>query len=188
MKSIVRNFLLIPVLVIGILTLENCCYDDDCCYGDCDPQREWGLKAVYSNDLDDIIALEQPRSLVNPSKIYLYRQYLLVNEAQKGIHIFDNSDPRNPLPLHFLKILGGNDVAIKDDVLYADQFDNLVSISLASVADKLEKERLEDVFRNFNAYDVRPEESEVYYECPDPALGTVIDWVADSVDYPCYTY
>lgn len=189
MKSLFKKFILIPAIGMGILTLEHCCYDEDCCYeDDCGPYREWGYRPVYSNLLDDIISLEEPRIVSNPSKIYIYKNYLLVNEAQRGVHIIDNTDPRNPTPINFLKIVGNNDVAIKNGVLYADQFDNLVTIHLDSLETKFAKYRLTEVFQNFNYYDVSPDEPDVYYECPNPLLGVVVEWVADSVDYPCYNY
>ena len=185
MKSLLKKFILIPAIGFGILTLENCCYDEDCCY-DCYPERAWGYRPVYSNILDDIVSLEAPRVISNPNKIYTYKNYLLVNEAQKGVHIIDNSNPANPIPLNFLKIVGNNDVAIKNGVLYADQFDNLVTIHLDSLDTKIQKNRLNDVFENFHYYDVAPDEEDVYYECPDLSLGVAVKWVQDSVDYPCY--
>lgn len=188
MKSLFHKSILITAICIGLLTLENCCYDDDCCYDDCGPYREWGYRPVYSNLLEDIILLEEPRTVVNPSKIYIYKNYLLVIERQQGVHIIDNMDPRNPTPINFLKIVGNNDVAIKNGVLYADQFENLVSIQLDSLETKLVKNRTTEVFENFDYYDVAPDEPDVYYECPDPSLGVVVEWVADSVDYPCYKY
>jgi hypothetical protein len=148
----------------------------------------WGLRAEYSNDLDDIVQLEEPRSIKNPGKIYSYQDYLLVSEVQKGLHIIDNSDPRNPIPIYFLKIAGSNDIAIRNDVIYTDQFDNLISISLDSFAEELQKKRLLNAFENYSYYDIAPDSLGAYYECPDPTLGVVVNWVADSIDYPCYTY
>lgn len=187
MKSTLKKFLLIPAIGLGLLTLENCCYDDDCCY-DCEPDTQWGYRPIYSNILNDIISLEEPRALTNPGKIYLYKNYLLINEVQKGVHIIDNSNPQNPVTINFLKIIGNNDVAVKNGVLYADQFDNLVTVHLDSLATNFAKNRLTEVFENFNYYDIAPDEKDVFYECPDPSLGAVVEWVADSVEYPCYNY
>ena len=187
MKSRLKSYLLLPLIGLAILTLENCCYEDDCCLG-CYPETVWGVRPVYSNALDDIVSLEPPRAISNPSKIYLYKNFLLVNEAQKGVHIIDNRDPRNPIPLNFLQIIGNNDVAVKNGVLYADQFENLVTVHLDSLENQLAKNRIADVFENFGFYDVMPDEPDVYYECPDLSHGVVVDWVPDSVDYPCYSY
>jgi len=191
MKSVLKKFILIPVLAVGILTLENCCYyGEDCCYDDCYTYdyKEWGYKAVYSNDLNDIVSLEPPRPLRSLGKIYVYNNLLLVNEVQKGVHIFDNTDPTNPISLNFLKIIGCNDMAMRNGVLYTDQFNHLITIRLDSLADELEKNRLLDVFQNYAYYDARPDSVDVYYECPDPSLGVVVEWVQDSVEHPCYTY
>ena len=186
--SHVKKLLLVPLMGIGLLTLEHCCYDEDCCYDDCGPYTEWGFRPVYSNSLTDIVALEKPRTINTPSKIYLYKHYLLVNEAQKGVHIIDNRDPGNPVPLNFLKIIGNNDVAIKNGVLYADQFENLITIRLDSLTTNLTPQRLSDVFENVNYYDISPDQRDVFYECPNPSLGAVVKWLPDSVDYPCYKY
>lgn len=175
---------------MGILFLENCCPVGEDCYEDCcfSEYKEWGYKAVYSNELNDIVSLEAPRTVSSPGKIYLYKDYLLVNEVQRGMHIIDNTDPRQPKNIHFLRIEGSNDVAIKNDVLYADQFNNLITVNLDSLTNELEKNRLENVFENYAYYDARPDSTGVYYECPDPYFGVVVDWVQDSVSYPCYSY
>lgn len=187
MKGFLKKFFLIPAIGLAILTLENCCYDgDDCCY-ECYSHKEWGYKAVYSNDLNDIVSLEAPRALRSPGKIYVYNNLLLINEVQKGLHIYDNTDPANPTALNFLKITGCNDMAMRNGVLYTDQFSNLITIRLDSLQSELEKSRLSDVFSAYY-YDVAPDTVDVYYECPNLSLGVVVDWVQDSVEYPCYTY
>ena len=37
------------------------------------------------------------RSLLSPGKIYLYDKYLYINDKGWGIHIYDNSNPTNPV-------------------------------------------------------------------------------------------
>ncbi|MFM8738918.1 MAG: hypothetical protein ACKOC0_01795, partial [Cytophagales bacterium] len=58
--------------------------------------------------------------LNNPGKIYVYNKYLFVNEVDLGVHVFDNSDPSAPKDLGFIEILGNRDIAIKDNVIFAD--------------------------------------------------------------------
>ena len=188
MKSFIKKIILIPIIGFGLLSLENCCYDDPDCCTDCYEHKEWGYKAVYSNDLDDIVSLEEPRPLRSPGKIYVYNDLLLINEVLKGVHIYNNSDPANPVALNFLKIAGCNDMAMRNGILYTDQFTNLITIRLDSLERELEKNRLLDVFQNFSYYDVAPDSIDVYYECPNPSLGVVVNWVQDSVEYPCYKY
>ena len=53
-------------------------------------------------------------------KIYLYKNFIYLNEPGKGVHIIDNSDPSQPVNFSFLPIPGNIDIAIKDNYLYAD--------------------------------------------------------------------
>lgn len=162
-----------------LLSLENC-------YLDTPEKKEWGFKPVYSNELEDIIALEPPRPLKHLGKIYSYEQYLLINEPQQGLHVIDNSDPRNPKQLSFLKLLGSNDIAIKNNIIYADQFRNMMIVKMEDVSSILDKRLVSNTFQNHTSYDVSPPGQDLYYECPNPSLGVVVNWTADSVDYPCY--
>src|SRR5690606_39482705 len=42
------------------------------------------------------ISIAQPQTMASTGKIYLYKDYLLINEPNKGIHIYDNSNPATP--------------------------------------------------------------------------------------------
>src|SRR5690606_19554463 len=68
-------------------------------------------------EIDIVIVPGKP--LENPGKIYLYGDYLLINEPQKGIHIIDNSNPSSPQPVHFINIPGNVDLAINTNSSYA---------------------------------------------------------------------
>lgn len=66
-----------------------------------------------------------PRKMEKPGKVYLYGPFLLVNEQGKGIHVFDNTNPASPRAVGFLNILGNVDMAIRNNVLYADSYSDL---------------------------------------------------------------
>lgn len=165
--------------------MASTCYCPDC--PEPEPQIEWGLRPVYSNELADIVQLESVRDLINPGKIYIYGNLLLISERYKGVHFFDNSDPISPKPLYFLSILGNLDVAIRNDILYADQGRNIVSINLKTIDSKnIEIERVNNVrYSDYYTFEEPPEKN-VYYECPDALLGRVVSWEYDSIYYPCY--
>ena len=106
---------------------------------------------VYKT-LDEIrqpISMEAARALKNPGKIYLYHSYLLVNEQLEGIHLFDNSDPSNPVNVGFIKINGNLDMAIKGNMLYADSYIDLLSIDLSIPMQPVLADRDENVFPNY---------------------------------------
>ncbi len=72
-----------------------------------------------------------PQELKVPGKIYVYGDFLLISEIKKGIHVIDNSDPKNPKNLSFITVPGVLDIAVKDDILYVDNYTDLVSLSIA---------------------------------------------------------
>ncbi|MCP4441227.1 MAG: hypothetical protein GY810_20170 [Aureispira sp.] len=78
---------------------------------------------------EEVIGLRDATTLQHPGKIYTKDQYLLIGEIGKGVHVFDNTDPRSPKNLAFIQIPGNVDVAIKGDVIYADNFMDLVTLN-----------------------------------------------------------
>ncbi len=94
------------------------------------------------------IRSENPRSLESPGKIYVYKNYLLINELKKGVHVIDNSDISNPRMVSFLKIPGNGDMAVRDDILYADSYMDLVTLDLSNPTNPKEVGRNKDVFKS----------------------------------------
>ena len=68
--------------------------------------------------------------LIKPSKIFVYGEYLFMSEENKGIHILDNSDPKNPAPINFIAIPGNKDLIVKGDHLLADSYYDLLVIDI----------------------------------------------------------
>ncbi len=79
-------------------------------------------------EMENAVKIEAAQPLHSPGKIYVYGQYILVNELYKGIHIIDNSNPASPLNMAFLHIDGCIDMAMKDNVLYADNAIDLIAL------------------------------------------------------------
>lgn len=131
-----------------------------------------GYRPVYGSPELSTIALEDAKAVKNPGKIYMYGKYLLVNEIKEGIHLYDNSDPSNPSPVGFIRMLGNTDMAIRNDVLYADHMGNLVALALNDFKAIAEKGRLDLAEWNLG---VPPPVGE-YFECVDPAKGLVVGW------------
>ena len=84
--------------------------------------------------------------LENPGKIYYYKNFLFIGERTKGVHIFDNANPRSPQKVGFLNIPGNNDIAIRGNHLYADCFTDLLVFSLGDLKNMEMVKRIEDVF------------------------------------------
>ncbi|HSJ69549.1 MAG TPA: hypothetical protein VK921_17840 [Anditalea sp.] len=92
------------------------------------------------------IVITPAKQLDNPGKIYLYGDYLFINEPNKGIHIINNSNPSNPVNLQFIDIPGNVDLAINSNILYADSYVDLLAFDISSLRDIKLVKRVEDVF------------------------------------------
>lgn len=88
------------------------------------------------------------RTLVRPGKMYVKGKYLFINEMKEGIHIIDNGDPSNPKFVSFINIPGNGDLAVRDNILYADSFSDLVSIDISDPTSIREVGRINSVFQN----------------------------------------
>lgn len=84
--------------------------------------------------------------LVKPGKIYVYGDYLLVNEINKGVHIINNSNPANPVNIAFIQIPGNLDIAVKNNLMYADLFTDMLVIDISNPLQAQLKKVVEHVF------------------------------------------
>jgi len=97
-------------------------------------------------ELRESVRLEAARTPENLGRVYLYEQYVLLNEVNQGIHIFDNSDPVVPVNLGFINVPGNTDIAVRDNYLYADSYVDLVTLDLNDPANVSEVSRQEFMF------------------------------------------
>jgi hypothetical protein len=86
------------------------------------------------------------RPLEEPGKLYVKDQYLFIVEVKKGIHIFDNSNPAAPKPISFLSIPGNVDLAVRDNILYADSYIDIVALDISNPTSIREVGRTETGF------------------------------------------
>lgn len=97
----------------------------------------------------ETIGATKPAKVLRTGKIYIYKNFLFINEVRKGIHIFDNSNPSNPINIAFLKVPGNVDMAVRNDILYADSYVDLLAFDISSMNHIKEVKRLKDVFMQF---------------------------------------
>ncbi len=129
------------------------------------------------------ISIGDPKPISDPAKIFVYQDYLMVNIRNEGFHVIDNSIPTLPRPLFFINVPGNQDVAIKDGVIYADNYSDIVAFIIDDNQQLQVVSRLENVMNN----QLYPPFTNVYFECVDPSKGVVIDWVKADIPTPdCY--
>lgn len=142
-----------------------------------------GFKPLYAESEEFLeVRFIENVALTNPGKIYIYNRYLLVSEPLKGVHIYDNIDPTDPKHLGFIRIAGNEDIALKGNILYADQIDDVLAIDLSNVREPVIVDRQEDVYNKGVA--VPPGQS-VYFECVDNARkNLVVGWEWTTLENP----
>ena len=87
-----------------------------------------------------------PHEITSVGKMCFYNNYLYISEPYKGIHIINNTDPINPQQVGFIELLGNADLAIRNGLLYADSYIDLVWFDVSNPALPELKGRLDSIF------------------------------------------
>lgn len=139
--------IIVVFLVAGLSLSLNSCLEDKCM-----ATRQYKVYTpVYTNmeDHREAVEPEGPRTLRNTGALYVYQNYIFINERKEGIHIVDNSDPANPTPIAFLSIPGNFNLGIRNNLLYADNFVDLVVLDISNPLDVKFAGRTENVFDSY---------------------------------------
>ena len=98
-----------------------------------------------------MVKISEPKAITEAGKIYTYGDYVFINDDQKGVHIIDNTDHRNPVKIKFLEIPLNTDIAVKDNMLFANSAMDLVVFDLSDMNNIKEEGRMKNVFPNHNS-------------------------------------
>lgn len=132
------------LLLISLSFIYQSCLRDECI----SHRKFIRLDPIYKTveSLRAEVTVTIGKELKSPAKIYVYNDYLLINEVNEGIHIYDNTNPANPKNIIFISIPGNRDMAIKEDVLYADNAIDLLAIDISTPTAPKVLKRLDGVF------------------------------------------
>ena len=143
-----------------------------------------GFKPVYSTSAELYLIQNKPaRAVTNAGKIYVKDNYIFQNEMGEGIHILNNSNPANTVRSGFISIKGSQEIAIKGNYLYSNNYDDLVVVDITNVNNVKEVNRVKNIFYK-NNFQLSPPAGSGYFECADNSKGIVINWVRDSITNP----
>jgi len=148
-----------------------------------------GYKPVYvPSDEAKIIKTFEPREVETQGKIYLKDEFIYIGDVNQGVHVIDNSNPVNPVKIAFIQIYGNHDIAIKGNIMYADNLEDLVAIDISDLNNLLVVERIEKVYELPNQDYPEDVPYYTYFECADPDKGLVVGWIpAEITDPDCFT-
>ncbi|MEX6626702.1 hypothetical protein [Tenacibaculum salmonis] len=142
-----------------IITLLFCISFSSCIFYEeehryVEPISNYDPITIERTNLDSSIAFLDNIEMTESSKIYIFNDYIFINDKRKGFHIFDNSDPSNPIKKKFLKIPGATDISIRNNTFFINQATDLVSLSINIDASTFTiNKRLENVFPKLESPD-----------------------------------
>ena len=150
------------------------------------PEEVTGYAPIYQTDPQvESIRSIPPQPIINGGKIYIKDHLLFQAESGKGIHILNIEDPNHPVKLAFLQIAGAQELSVKGNLLYSNNYNDLVVIDISNVQDARLVKRLGEVF-HITGSSVPPERG--YFECVDPDKGTVVGWEKKTLHSPKCKY
>jgi hypothetical protein len=165
----ILNYLLLLALAVGCKSSSD------------EPEPYWGsgYKPILMErtELEKSIIMEAPADLISPAKIYVKGSYIFISEKFKGVHVIDNHNPSKPDKIGFIRIPGCVDMAIKGNILYADNAVDLVSIAFDSTnwGNLQVTDRIKNVFPEITPPDGDYIPSEFsYHNRPDNTI--IVGW------------
>jgi len=113
--------------------------------------------AVNRETFESTIAVSAARQIENAGKIYVNGDMVFINEVNKGFHVLDNRDPKNPENISFIEIPLATDLAIRNNTIYVHHAVDLVAMRFSTNSvEILHRER--NVFPRLNSPDGFPAE------------------------------
>jgi hypothetical protein len=139
---------------------------------------EFGYEPVVvsRNDLEKLIQFTSPRDINYPERIFTRDQYIIISERDKGIHIIDNTNPSAPVNLGFIVVPACREVAIKGNIIYAQNATDLIAIDALNFSSPVVTSRISEVFPEL----LPPDETYIptkYQKFNRPSNTVIIDWI-----------
>jgi hypothetical protein len=143
------------------------------------------IKADLFAFKEEAVEVTDAAPIMESGKIYAYKDYIFVNDVNRGFHVLDNSNPENPQSIAFIKLEGNYDISIKDDRLYADSYGDLVILDISDIAHIKKAKRIENaIYQEFwctVGFDVDWPEADLYdYSDFDASNEAIVGWEVKS--------
>lgn len=114
--------------------------EPDSVYADmCQEESSWysyyQYTPVYQTRADfekRIVATADSVPLLNMGKLMVQGNYKYVTDVNRGVHIYDDTDPAHPKKVAFINIPGTLDIALKNHTLLANAYSALVAIDITT--------------------------------------------------------
>jgi len=148
MKNRFLAVCLLTAVVPALLFLQSCSKDDTVKQ---DESYTYTLYSPVYKDKSAVLAAinaDANTPIKRAGKLYIKDNFIYLNDVNKGIHIIDNSNPKNPEQVAFLAIPGNLDIAIKGNILYADMYNDLLALDITNLHKAVIKSTINNFFTN----------------------------------------
>jgi hypothetical protein len=130
-----------------------------------------------------VIEVLNPKPTEKAGKIFqLGNSITFQTDLNKGIHVIDCSNTSQPQKVKFIAIPGVSEIAVKGNILIANNYRDLVSIDVSNLNSIHVVGRVKDVYKAND--ETLPTERNVFFECIDDSKGIVIGWEKKTLDNP----
>ncbi|WP_282030879.1 hypothetical protein [Winogradskyella eximia] len=127
---------ILPLVLVAIMCLQlTNCNTDDVSNELLDPVAVTVPVIKSKSEIRNSIQVKAAQPTNSDGKIYVYNDLLFYIAQNSGIHIFNNQNPENPQNIIFIQLEGVHDISVKNDILYADNFMDLVVFDISNVSD-----------------------------------------------------
>lgn len=170
------KYIFIPIILLSMIVVS------------CSKEKslnQVGKKPVYlvGNSFQEVKS-NVPQAFVKVGKIFKINNKIYISDIGSGVHVIDNSTPSMPVKEAFLSIYGNKDMAVKENILYADNSSDLLAIDISDIQNISTSIRIKNVYTDNNQ--LYPPFYSGYFECVDNSKGFVVDWIdADLVNPEC---
>ena len=146
----------ILLLLLISFVFQSCWYHRDDEPINIDPvESAFKPITVDRETFESTIAVGAPRDIEEAGKIYVNGDMVFINELNKGFHVLDNRDPKNPINISFIEIPLATDLAVRSNTIYVHHAVDLVAMRYNTTSiEILHRER--NVFPKLNSPDGFP--------------------------------
>lgn len=178
MRFIFPQFRILFVLLLISLFVSSCVKDEDFIVE--------GMAPIYISATDFTkVKSESPREFVDLGTIVNYRNYLLINEKNKGIHVIDNTNPNLPKNVAFWTIPGNIQFTVDRNTLFADNSIHLLVIDISDIYNIKVVNYIEDLYIADEIINPKPTENyKGYFYCVDKSKGVLTGWEQKTLTNP----
>lgn len=128
------------------------------------------------------ISVSAAKQTNSEGKIYVAEDYLFYVAKEEGVHIFDNHNPAAPQNIAFINIEGVHDIAVKGQILYADNFVDLLVFDISDISNII---LIKTVENSLIFYPTFPIDAEFYdYTVMTNPGEIVVGYRLENRDYP----